>query len=810
MVVFIILINSQLSLATNHVKSYTECLSVLGLQGGFCELSTKISSVYPPITDVNRRFGDPKNVLVAWGGAAYDKVNKVFYFMGGGHADYAGNEVYSFDLKTAQWKRLTDPSPLDFIGYASGSSDAYIKIPDIRKVPGASHSYDGLQYRQETGTILYNTSTPSGKIAAPATSSPADSNFIDGEERKAIYEFNPSATETRNQLAPLTWRKVSRERLYYPRSVILNDGSYLVGDKFKLYKATFNADNQLITGLTPFSNQPDWGDGFARYDEERNLIWSKHDASLLSFNALTGKLVKKVTHHTSKGKSLAIANDGELVMWDGCSTIDTYDPETDVWSSKYWGDAGAQPCNQYNGYNRIYGKWQHIEGRVFAGVVNADHGVMIYVKPLSINSRASHSALTNSVSKPSTQLTLAQRVILLKSKKTTKIKNKLPSPKKKKVQFQSLLSKDIPYNDIPALQVMGLLPKYGIAKHTVGPDNNIDWTGNGGERAEIGLVPEQHAAFIAGQADLKDSILEAALAPAPAGFNHTHHPNEFWLPYLLTGNKIYVDNMEAGYKSYKDWRKQPYDSAMKTMLGREAAWNLRDLVQLAYLQGKGLTTQTYYQAALDASRDRWLNVVNNPRPDQAMFNILKFNSAGANTHGFTGWMQAMFGQALNYTAFITKDDGWKQVAAWQFQHLLKSSGDKWPLKATGYDHVFMIYFMPQGNKATWREAYDFAQTATWETISPYPPSVVNNPTYIAQPDNHLLSLEYRAGTYPLTYANRAQYAYGWAALACKNSIARACDKSQQLFDEIILRGDRWDYKNGYSTNRIKEIQISAE
>ena len=32
---------------------------------------------------------------------------------GGGHSDYAGNEVYVFDLGTQRWQRLTEPSVAD-------------------------------------------------------------------------------------------------------------------------------------------------------------------------------------------------------------------------------------------------------------------------------------------------------------------------------------------------------------------------------------------------------------------------------------------------------------------------------------------------------------------------------------------------------------------------------------------------------------------------------------------------------------------------------------------------------------------------
>jgi hypothetical protein len=69
---------------------------------------------------------------------------------GGGHSDYAGNEAYSFDLATMQWKRLNDPSPV---------TPCEESTPDGK--PNSRHTYGGLAYLADAdrmfvfGGVLY-------------------------------------------------------------------------------------------------------------------------------------------------------------------------------------------------------------------------------------------------------------------------------------------------------------------------------------------------------------------------------------------------------------------------------------------------------------------------------------------------------------------------------------------------------------------------------------------------------------------------------------------------------------------------------
>jgi Kelch motif len=74
--------------------------------------------------------------VVAWSGAALDTKRSRLLVWGGGHSDYAGNEVYAFDLTTLAWQRLTDPSVAD-----RARTPLY---PDGQ--PRARHTYNYIEY----------------------------------------------------------------------------------------------------------------------------------------------------------------------------------------------------------------------------------------------------------------------------------------------------------------------------------------------------------------------------------------------------------------------------------------------------------------------------------------------------------------------------------------------------------------------------------------------------------------------------------------------------------------------------------------
>lgn len=121
---------------------------------------SKMTSVAPnPTPD-----GDVAAVMEAWSGGAYDIKRDQLLVWGGGHSDYAGNEVYAFDVKTLKWGRLTNPSS------NTGGDEASGVYPD--GAPRARHTYNYIQYVPSIdrfctlgGAGLY----PSGQIGTNKT-----------------------------------------------------------------------------------------------------------------------------------------------------------------------------------------------------------------------------------------------------------------------------------------------------------------------------------------------------------------------------------------------------------------------------------------------------------------------------------------------------------------------------------------------------------------------------------------------------------------------------------------------------------------
>ncbi len=83
-------------------------------------------------------WSGPASVMSAWSGGAYDSKRDRLIIWGGGHHDYAGNELYVFDIATLAWSRLTDRSA------DVGGDESTGYYPD--GLPRSRHTYDYIQY----------------------------------------------------------------------------------------------------------------------------------------------------------------------------------------------------------------------------------------------------------------------------------------------------------------------------------------------------------------------------------------------------------------------------------------------------------------------------------------------------------------------------------------------------------------------------------------------------------------------------------------------------------------------------------------
>lgn len=95
------------------------------------------------VTPTTWEFGRPEGIVGAWSSGAYDSVQQRMLIWGGGHADYSGNEVYAFHVRSGAWSRLTEPTvrPPEI-----AQRDFYSRDPLPNGDPVGRHSYDGVEF----------------------------------------------------------------------------------------------------------------------------------------------------------------------------------------------------------------------------------------------------------------------------------------------------------------------------------------------------------------------------------------------------------------------------------------------------------------------------------------------------------------------------------------------------------------------------------------------------------------------------------------------------------------------------------------
>lgn len=92
-----------------------------------------------------------RSIIAAWSGGVYDTKRDRLLIWGGGHMDYAGNEIYAFDMNTYSWTRIWGPTPVEMIPTETAAYQAY---PDGS--PSSRHTYSNIAYIPEPYDLFYN------------------------------------------------------------------------------------------------------------------------------------------------------------------------------------------------------------------------------------------------------------------------------------------------------------------------------------------------------------------------------------------------------------------------------------------------------------------------------------------------------------------------------------------------------------------------------------------------------------------------------------------------------------------------------
>ncbi|MBI3897220.1 MAG: hypothetical protein HY308_02870 [Gammaproteobacteria bacterium] len=233
-------------------------------------------------------------VINSWSGGAYDPLHRKLLIWGGGHNDYWGNEVYSFDLRTGKWERLTDPSPTK--DPVTGAPLAGADVDPLSDGnPVSRHTYDGLVYITHVNRFL-------GEGGSRAWSGgPTSVTWLfDVEQRKWTDVLDPKmvaagGSEAGKLLGPGGYENASG---YDPAS-----GLVFMRMHALLYSYDVNVNQwKTVTGFTfndpaKPASEAVWprydvsGAKRAAIDTKRRLFWSVGSNDYLVWDIAQAKLV---------------------------------------------------------------------------------------------------------------------------------------------------------------------------------------------------------------------------------------------------------------------------------------------------------------------------------------------------------------------------------------------------------------------------------------------------------------------------------------------------------------------------------------
>lgn len=253
-------------------------------------------------------------VIAAWSGGTYDGVNDRLLVWGGGHGDYAGNEIYGFDIETMAWSIVAQPSS-DFGGdingyyYSDGKPRSFHTHTYIEYVPptnsfvsfGAVGQYPNgnssrLTFRYDFDTDRWENDVPD----VPAGGSPGGSN--------AIYDVSENAV----------WV------LYAQRA------------DSRLHR--YDVPSNRFTSHSTYSGPPLYT--VAALDSDRRMIVTVGMGTIMAWD-LDNPNAPPISPQTSGDRTVQNANAPgfqydptirKFVGWDGGADIFTLDPDTWEWN----------------------------------------------------------------------------------------------------------------------------------------------------------------------------------------------------------------------------------------------------------------------------------------------------------------------------------------------------------------------------------------------------------------------------------------------------------------------------------------------
>ncbi len=304
-----------------------------------------------------------KSVLEAWSGAAFD--GRRWWFFGGGHRDYGGNEVYQFDFSSLSWKRLTSPSPLTGpnMPYKAG-----MNCPMPADGPSATHTYDAITWNPVSKSIWLI--RPGGYCFKGRFS----------QIEKPFWEFDPELKKwirhdshgiftgyAMSEWNPETKRIAVIPKFYSGESV----GPFELDERGNIHRR-----GNIRFGVMP---------GIMAYDSNNHTMYTT-DKKMMRKLELSGEMLGNWKADSKFPQAMIDAGvrQGGMIFNSSINSFIFWTGQRIVWS---W-NVDTKEFRQYSnslsetapdGSRLVFSKWIYLpEFDVYAGLNNHEHGIWIY------------------------------------------------------------------------------------------------------------------------------------------------------------------------------------------------------------------------------------------------------------------------------------------------------------------------------------------------------------------------------------------------------------------------------------------------
>lgn len=380
----------------------------------------QFNDVWPaPSLEPAGGFGSPKAVLEAWSSMAWDSKRGKLIFWGGGHANYAGNEVYQWDATTLEWERSSLSSQ---VVLTNSSSNRYETVDGPLNSPISSHTYDNQNYLANVDRFVtiggaswnrggtFSIENPDGSLSNTGPyfwdPSKADADKVGGLDGSGVDPATPGGEmwENRNNISSL----VGNDRNFHNGTTAATEENgkdvVYIENRSGLWKMTVNDVNdstqdtfervgrrKVSVGAGPGGGDYDpnrniylrtVGDGFMFYD--LNTGGPGNDNQIVNYLDLTGGVFAP-----KAGYGLVYDDVRDrFVFWDGDDNLFAL-TAPDILSANGWTVSLIDPLSLVNPeasalpvFRGVLGKFEYLAGiDVFTGVVDPVAGDIWVYKP---------------------------------------------------------------------------------------------------------------------------------------------------------------------------------------------------------------------------------------------------------------------------------------------------------------------------------------------------------------------------------------------------------------------------------------------